>query len=191
MLVSENAVTFTIGGTPYQAASASGITTTATTLSARVTGSTETAHVQFSFTSPQVLQIQLSANGTGPDSIQEQFIDQGEHYYGIWEYPFTGNIDNRGANQDLNGVQDMPDEGHANARAPFYLTSLKYGVYVQTTAFGHYNVALNGVTQWVFDSAQLTYDVIYGPSYQQILTRYNSMAGPPVFPPLWALDSIW
>jgi hypothetical protein len=138
-----------------------------------------------------VLQIQLTANGSAPTSLQEQFVDQGEHVYGIWEYPFTGNLDNRGADQDFNGIQDMADEGHTNARAPFYLTSLKYGVYVQTTAFGHYNIAVNGVTQWFFDSPSLTYDVIYGPTYQQILSRYNAMAGPPVFPPLWALDSIW
>jgi alpha-glucosidase (family GH31 glycosyl hydrolase) len=193
VLVSENTVTFTIAGVAYQAATASGIITTPTSLNATLAlnGTTETAHVQLVFTSPQVLQIQLTANGSAPNSIQEQFVDQGEHVYGIWEYPFTGNLDNRGADEDFNGIQDMADEGHTNARAPFYLTSLKYGVYVQTTAFGHYNIAVNGVTQWFFDSPSLTYDVIYGPTYQQILSRYNAMAGPPVFPPLWALDSIW
>ena len=193
VLVSENAATYTIAGTAYQAGSAGSISITSTTLSATLTltGTTETAHVQFTFTSPQVLQVQLTANGTAPSAVQEQFLDQGEHFYGIWEFPFTGNIDNRGANADFDGIQDTVNEGHSNARAPFYATSLKYGVYVPTTAWGHYNIALKGVTQFFFDSPALTYDIIYGPSYQQILSRYNAMAGPPVLPPLWALDSIW
>jgi len=70
VLVSENAMTFTIAGVPYQAATAGGIITTPTSVNATLTliGSTETAHVQFVFTSPQVLQIQLTANGSAPTS---------------------------------------------------------------------------------------------------------------------------
>jgi alpha-D-xyloside xylohydrolase len=37
----------------------------------------------------------------------------------------------------------------------------------------------------------LTYDVIYGPSYDAIFSRYNAIAGPSFLPPLWALSSIW
>ncbi len=120
--------------------------------------------------------------------ITEEFIDQGEHYYGIWERPQGGNIDNRGADEDLIGFKGEPDD---NARAPFYITSGKYGIYVDTVALGYYTIAKNGITSFGFDEGKLSYYVLYGPTYGDILNKYNQLAGPPRMPPDWAFDSVW
>src|SRR5262249_17931243 len=70
---------------------------------------------------PRVLQVQVSYQGAS--QISEEFKDQGEHYYGIWEYPFGGNIDNRGADRDFRGIGNERYVHHSSARAPFYVTS--------------------------------------------------------------------
>jgi alpha-glucosidase (family GH31 glycosyl hydrolase) len=144
------------------------------------------ANVSFSFAGDDMLEVMLSCEKA--QNIKEIFNDQSEHYYGIWERPQGGSIDNRGADQDLIGFPGEPDD---NTRAPFYMTSGKYGIYVDTVAFGHYSVANNGTTSFDFDKGQMKYYVIYGPSYEEIMSKYNQMAGPAWMPPDWAFDSIW
>ena len=108
VLVSQSATTFTAGSTAYATASASGFITTGTTLDATLalSGTTNTAHVKFTFTSPEVLQVLLTYNGGTPTNVKEQFNDQSEHYYGIWGYHLgsSGALDNRGADADLLGL---------------------------------------------------------------------------------------
>jgi alpha-D-xyloside xylohydrolase len=157
----------------------------------RLEGTSATAQVSFSFTKPEVLQVLLSFNYGIPAEIREEFADQGEHVYGIWEMPFGGNIDNRGADHDFMGIRHQADVNYSSARAPFYATSKKYGVYVETTGKGKFAVAVGGKTSFSFFHTQLKYDVIYGPSYGEILDRYNAIAGPSVMPPDWAFGSIW
>lgn len=192
VLVSQSQTTFTVGS-GYTVAGAGGVTKTSTTMDATLTlnGTANTAHLKFTFTNPQVVEVLLTYNNGTPTNIKEQFNDQSEHYYGIWNYPFGGNIDNRGADRDLLGVGDMADTNYCSARAPFYVTSKKYGIYTDSVAKGHYTIAVSGKTSFHFDSAQLKYNVIYGPSYAEIMNRFNTLAGPPVMPPLWAFDSIW
>ena len=195
VLLSQSASTFTVGGTAYTTASASGFTTTGTTLDATLalTGTSNTAHVKFTFTSPEVLQVLLTYNSGTPTNVKEQFNDQNEHYYGIWGYHLgtSGNLDNRGADHDLLGLQTYSDNNYSSARAPFYATSKKYGIYAESMAKGHYTIAVGSKTSFNFDSPQLQYDIIYGPSYADILGHYNTLAGPSFMPPIWAFDSIW
>ena len=195
VLVSQSGSTFTLGGTASATASASGFATTATTLDANLafTGGSSTAHVKFTFTSPEVLQVLLTATTGTPTNIKEQFNDQNEHYYGIWGYHLgtSGNIDNRGADEDLLGLQTYSDNNYNSARAPFYSTSKKYGIYAESMAKGHYTIAVGGKTSFNFDSPKLQYDIIYGPTIAEIMGRYNTLAGPSFMPPNWAFDSIW
>jgi alpha-glucosidase (family GH31 glycosyl hydrolase) len=195
VLVSQSATTFTVGSTASASASASGFATTATTLDANLalSGGSNTAHVKFTFTSPEVLQVLLTYSGGTPTNVKEQFNDQGEHYYGIWGYHLgtSGSLDNRGADEDLLGLQTYSDINYSSARAPFYATSKKYGIYAESMAKGHYTVAVSSKTSFAFDSPQLQYDIIYGPTYADILGRYNTLAGPSFMPPTWAFDSIW
>ena len=195
VLLSQSASTFTVGSTAYASASASGFITTGTTLDATLalSGTTNTAHVKFTFTSPEVLQVLLTYNSGTPTNVKEQFTDQSEHYYGIWGYHLgsSGALDNRGADADLLGLQTNSDINYSSARAPFYATSKKYGIYAESMAKGHYTIAVSNKTSFNFDSPQLQYDVIYGPTYADILGRYNTLAGPSFMPPTWAFDSIW
>jgi len=157
------------------------------------------AQVKFTFVNPEELQITISfiypgvVGGIIPPlpQISEQFSDQGEHYYGVWEYPFGGNLDDRGADHDFLGLGNERYVHHSSARAPFYLTSRKYGVYVESQAPGHFAFAQAGETSFTFRTDQLTYDIFYGPTYADIFRRYNAVAGPPVLPPTWAFGSIW
>ena len=48
-----------------------------------------------------------------------------------------------------------------------------------------------GKTGFSFHDSPLKYDFIYGPSYPEILNRYNALAGQNFMPPTWAFDSIW
>jgi alpha-glucosidase (family GH31 glycosyl hydrolase) len=195
VLLLQSASTFTVGGSAYTTSGASGFTTTGTTLDATLalSGTSNTAHVKFTFTSPEVLQVLLTYNSGTPTNVKEQFNDQSEHYYGIWGYHLgtSGNLDNRGADEDLLGLQTYSDINYSSARAPFYATSKKYGIYAESMAKGHYTIAVSSKTSFNFDSPQLQYDVIYGPTYADIFGRFNSLAGPSFMPPTWAFDSIW
>jgi alpha-glucosidase (family GH31 glycosyl hydrolase) len=156
-----------------------------------VSGSDKKAQATFTFIKPEILQVVVKTDGGDPGEILEEFNDQGEHYYGIWEYPFGGNVDNRGADRAFRGIRNMPAVNLSNARAPFYVTSGKYGIYVESTALAHYKIAVGGRTSFSFQDAQLKYDILYGPGYSAVLNRYNTLAGPAFMPPTWAFGSIW
>jgi alpha-D-xyloside xylohydrolase len=177
----------------YSVTSASDITQANGILQARLhlDGTSVPAQGSFRFITPGVLQVHLSFNFGVPAQIAEEFNDRGEHCYGIWEMPFGGNIDNRGADHDFLGIRHQPDVNYSSARAPFFATSKKYGVYVETTAQGHFTIAHDAKTSFWFRDTELKYDIIYGPTYSDILNRYNSLVGSSVMPPLWAFGSIW
>lgn len=154
-------------------------------------GTSELAQASFTFVKPEILQIVLTFKNGVPAEIKEEFGDQGEHYYGIWEMPFGGNLDNCGADHDFLGIRHQADVNYSSARAPFYVTSKKYAVYIETTSQGHFTIAQAGKTSFSFFDTQLKYDIIYGPTYADVFGRYNALAGPSVMPPAWAFGSIW
>jgi len=189
-LIRQHTTTFELDGNIHSVESAYNIKATASTLKADLilAGTPATGHIKISLESPEIVKVLLTCDDSKAKNIREEFVDQGEHYYGIWERPQGGNIDNRGADEDLIGFKGEPDD---NARAPFYITSGKYGIYVDTVAFGHYSIAKNGATSFEFNEGQLGYYVLYGPTYGDILNKYNQLAGPPRMPPDWAFDSVW
>jgi alpha-D-xyloside xylohydrolase len=155
-------------------------------------GIAETARATFTFATPEILEVQVALPGRTVRNVGEELDDRQEHVYGIWEYPFGGNLDNRGTEADYLGVRTNPGVNFSSGRAPFYVTSRRYGVYVRSSARGHYRVAIGGKTSFSFDEPALRYDVIYGPSYDQVLARYTALAGAPLMmPPLWAMGAIW
>jgi MYXO-CTERM domain-containing protein len=52
-------------------------------------------------------------------------------------------------------------------------------------------VGVAGKTSFSFDGPGLTYAVIYGPGYYDVLARYTAIAGGPFMPPLWAFGATW
>ncbi len=192
VLVAESgAITFTTNG--YTVRSVTDVTRGSEWMKAtlHLEGTSELAQASFRFIKPEVLQVIFSFKNGVAAEIHEEFADQGEHYYGIWEMPFGGSIDNRGADHDFLGIRHQADVNYASARAPFYATSKKYGVYVETTRKGRFAIAQAGKTSFSFFDTQLKYDVIYGPWYREIFARYNELAGPAILPPTWAFGSIW
>ena len=109
----------------------------------------------FTLVHPEVVEVHIAYQDGAPSEISEAFNDQGEHYYGVWEYPYGGHIDNRGADADFLGIGNARDVHHASARAPFYVTSRRYGVYVESLAQGHYAIAQAGKTVFSFKVAEL------------------------------------
>src|SRR5207302_9189375 len=105
-----------------------------------------------------------------------------------WEYPFGGNIDNRGADREFLGLGNQRDVHHASARAPFYMTSKKYGLYVETVAQGHYVIAQVGKTGFSFRDSKLKYDILYVPSYSEIMRVFYELACPAVMLSSCAVD---
>jgi alpha-D-xyloside xylohydrolase len=167
--------------------------------------------VSFRFTAPDILRVTLRqthtpANNTHSNvSIRESFGDAGEHIYGLFQaawsrrtssgsYSPDRGLDNRGVEADLlgNGMHKWFDGmRYSSVRAPFYMTSAGYGIYVQSWCKGRYALAVNEETSFEFDDSTLTYFVLYGPSYERILALYNALAGPSRMPPDWALGPIW
>jgi len=202
VLLSQSSTGITFGPELYPASEAASVSKTSNGLQAELllqlagregmpAGTPARAQVSFGFLKPGILQVSISYKDASPSEISEEFNDQGEHYYGIWEQPFGGSLDNRGADHEFLGMGNERYVHHASARAPFYMTSKGYGIYVESLAQAHYAVAQAGKTTFSFKDSHLTYDIIYGPSYADILNRYNALAGPAFMPPLWAFGSIW
>lgn len=197
VLVSQSQTRFTTD-TAARVTEASILSRTSTRLDASLAleGSTDTAQVHFTLTSPEVLQVSLTYDNAVPNAIAEQFVDQGERYYGLWEYSYNGTggvLDNRGANNvALRGSSNPPvGSGDPSARAPLYLTSRRYAVYVRSDASANYTTGVNGTTGFEFHAPALTYHVIYGPTYAAMLQRFNDLAGGALMPPLWAFEPIF
>jgi len=202
VLLSQSSTGVTFGPELYPASEATSVSKMSNSLRAELllqlagresmpAGTPSKAQVSFSFLKPEVLQVSITYKDASPSEISEEFNDQGEHYYGIWEQPFGGSLDNRGADRDFLGMGNERYVHHASARAPFYMTSSRYGIYVESLGQAHYAVAQAGKTTFSFKAPQLKYDIIYGPSYADILNRYNALAGPAIMPPTWAFGSIW
>lgn len=128
-----------------------------------------------------------------PDaSVRVAFEDDDVHYYGIWEHTHGGGLDNRGVAHPFVGRDYQHEQVYAaSIRAPFYMMSNGLGVYAETEASGHYSFARSDTTQFRFQTGDLKYHLLYGPTYKQILQEYNRLAGPPDMPPLWTMSSIW
>jgi alpha-D-xyloside xylohydrolase len=192
LLADHLATALRVGGTTAETYDLASVEKTEDGLEAKLafSDSAHEARVLFRFASPEVLQVAVTYDQGRLENVTETFADQGEHYYGLWEH-VDGGIDDRGVEQQMLGLRHLQDVSYASARAPFYVTSRGYGLYVQSEAPGRYAVAVKGRTVVSFDDDRLRYSLIYGPSYLEVFRRYNDLAGGSVMPPTWAFDSIW
>ena len=172
---------------------AANLSATATSLSGDLVleGARDQARITFTFTAPQIVEIELALAGSSTLSVKEELEDRQEHYYGVWEYPFGGQLDSRGQDHAFLGVGANAGSGSTSGRAPFYVTSRRYGVYVRSVARGQFALGVADRTSFTFDTGRLAYDVIYGPGYYDVITRYTGVAGGPFMPPLWAFGTMW
>lgn len=115
-----------------------------------------------------------------------------EHIYGFGES--FGRLDKRETHQEL-----WIQEGFSNAspavykRAPFYMSSRGYGLFVNTSNAIRYRVgdlehtALSAV---IDDTNLFDCYLIYGPTMEEILPRYTAITGQPAVPPKWSFG-LW
>lgn len=113
-----------------------------------------------------------------------------EHFFGFGE-KFT-DFDKRGQrittwNSDCGG--SWSERAYKNV--PFFLSSRKYGVFVDSTCAVDFDmVASNTATfSLVSPDSALDYYVIAGPDPKTIITRYASLVSFPVLPPKWSLGT--
>ena len=115
-----------------------------------------------------------------------------EHIYGFGES--YGRLDKRETKQTL-----WIQEGFSNAspatykRAPFYMSSRGYGLFINSSNAIHFRVgdlehtALSAIVE---DTALFDAYLFYGPTLQEILPRYTAVTGRPVVPPKWSFG-LW
>ena len=194
-LVTQSKNTLTFGGAAYSVSSASNLVLTATTLDADLyfAGITNRAHVDFSFTDPALLQVTLTGtNGPAATAMFQQFIDQGEEILGAFECPTGGTVSARNSSGQFGGHLSVTNILQwCSAKAPFYLTTRHYGIYAETDVLGTMTLGQGGFTSFSFNVPQLTYDIIYGATYADIMSGFNARSGGALMPPLWMFDSIW
>jgi alpha-glucosidase (family GH31 glycosyl hydrolase) len=155
----------------------------------KLDGADSAAEMRAEFAGPEVLTVTLSCEGAA--EVGQYFRDSGEHVYGLWEGVDAAGLDNRGEDRPMVGYGRSRGAFWANARAPFYVTSAGYGIWAETAALGRYAIARDGRTGFQFHGPRLTYHIIYGPTYADVMARYNRLAGPAVLPPLWAFGTVW
>jgi alpha-glucosidase (family GH31 glycosyl hydrolase) len=194
VLLSQTSDRFTFGGTGYTASFAGNIVTTATTLDADLlfSGTSSTGHITFNFIQPGIIQTTLSSGNSTPSQIFQQFADQGEEMFGGFECPTGGTLSTRNFSRQLSasfGVSSIVSA--CGGKAPFYLTTRHYGIYAETDALGTLTFAQGGYTSFSFNVPQLTFDIIYGSTYADIMAGFNSRSGGALMPPIWMFDSIW
>lgn len=83
-----------------------------------------------------------------------------EYFYGVWEYLLSGSLINSNVLFDLKGIGRSEGINWSNARAPFFISSAGYGVYVDTPDMGAYDFNSPGVAQFMFNTSSLTYYII-------------------------------
>ena len=96
VLLSQDNTAFTFGEEAYPVADASNVVEDSSGIHGNLIvetagreklpgGAPDRGQVTFTFLRPEVLQVQITYNSASPSEVSEQFNDQGEHYYGIWD----------------------------------------------------------------------------------------------------------
>lgn len=113
-------------------------------------------------------------------------VDASDRFYGVWEYPWSDQLDNTGVEFDLKGVGNSEGVNWANARAPFFFTTAGYGVYADTLEMGSFNFSSPGTGEFIFNTSSLVYYIIMADSpgdFKSILSAYAELSASIEMPP--------
>jgi alpha-D-xyloside xylohydrolase len=102
--------------------------------------------------------------------------------------PEVGSLDRRGETVEMRILPTF------SIYAPFYQSSRGYGLAVDGTTFGLFDVARSDPRTVAFrfetgttaDSRRLVFHLFVGPEHATILDEYTSLVGRPIVPPAWA-----
>jgi len=152
------------------------------------------AHVELQWTPAETLLVTLRVDPA--DDIRrlgaQLAAAADEHFVGLLERT----IDNPDADGrplstalDLRGqIVSMVVKPTASLYLPFFISSAGYGLFVEGTWPGVFDLAASrgDATAFSFEGPELKFHVIPGPSPAAILARYVQLAGRPHVPPKWA-----
>lgn len=120
----------------------------------------------------------------------------GEHFHGLTERA-RGNDDDVPRDPSVPVALDRRGErvvmdvnGTVSLYAPFYLSNEGYGLYVDETQLGVFDVAKTDSerVRFAFDGASLAYQLFPGDP-KAVLNQYTAVTGRPSIPPKWAFGS--
>jgi len=120
----------------------------------------------------------------------------GEHFHGLTER-VRGNDDSVPRDSSVEVALDRRGErvvmdvnGTVSLYAPFYLSSHGYGLYVDNTWLGVFDVAQADAERlrFAFDGPSLTYHIFPG-SPKDVLRQHTDLTGRPSVPPDWAFGT--
>jgi len=102
--------------------------------------------------------------------------------------PEAGSLDRRGETVEMRVLPTF------SVYAPFYQSSLGYGLAVAGTSFGLFDLAKSdpGVIRFRFEAGTrpvpggLVFQIFVGPDHATILDEYTNLTGRPIVPPAWA-----
>lgn len=140
--------------------------------------------------------VQFTPN-TGINRVGEVLAARsGEHFHGLTER-VRGNDDDVPRDPSLPVALDrrghrveMDVNGTVSLYTPFYLSSAGYGLYVDDTHLGVFDVAHadDERVQFAFDGSSLSYRIFPG-TPKEILDQYTEVVGRPATPPEWAFGT--
>jgi alpha-D-xyloside xylohydrolase len=133
---------------------------------------------------PNVIKVQIASKLT---NVGARFTASSHDlFYGVWEYPFFEQITNTNVMFEIKGVGNADGVNWSNARAPFFLTTAGYGVYVDTLQMGSFDFTKQGEAQFVFYTNSLVYYIILPTSsgdYKSIIQEYTALSSRIEMPP--------
>ncbi|EME79180.1 glycoside hydrolase family 31 protein [Pseudocercospora fijiensis CIRAD86] len=86
--------------------------------------------------------------------------NESERFFGVWEYPWSGSLDNAGISYDFKGIGNSKGVHWANARAPFFFSDAGWAVYADTLTMGSFNFSVPVHPQFIFNTSSLVYYII-------------------------------
>lgn len=158
-------------------------------LSTDATGSINNNETSGTITSklitPSIARVEVN---TSSEFVGARFaIAKDERIFGLWEYPWNGTLVNKDLLFDLKGVGNADGINWSNARAPFFMSSQGYGVYVDTLSMGSYDFTQPFHCQFIFNTSSMVYYVILSEgsrtNFKSILTQYMNVSSKIEMPP--------
>ncbi|KAH8890581.1 hypothetical protein GQ53DRAFT_866875 [Thozetella sp. PMI_491] len=137
------------------------------------------------FVTDSVIKIQIDTQGAQYVGAQLS-KEKDDLMYGVWSYPWNGTLANEAVSFELKGIQEGPGINYCNARAPFYLSSAGYGLYIDSLAMGTFNFSAGDSTNFVFNSSSLSVYVVLPKSpwdFKSILQQFGSLSSTIFMPP--------
>src|SRR5665647_2381859 len=131
--------------------------------------------------------IGVIASDDGAHYVHEQLtLGVGEQVYGLGER--FGAFVKNGQAVDIWNADGGTSSEQAYKNVPFYLTSGRYGVFVNQPERVSFEVGSENVsrTQFSVPGQSLEYFVIHGPTPKEVLRRYTALTGRPAQVPDWS-----